>query len=77
MQITNIHEIETAISKYGEIVLKKNKNEVLVMSMEEYKEEMLNNKIEKHLLQSEKNIEEGKTVKATEVFKELKAKYEF
>lgn len=77
MQITNIQEIETAISQYGEIVLKKNKNEVVVMSMDEYKDKTLNERIKRHLIQSEKDIEEGRTVKATEVFKGLKAKYEF
>lgn len=77
MQITNIQEIETAINQYGEVVLKKNKNGVAVMSMEEYKSKMLNERIEKHLLQSEKDIDEGRTVKASEVFKGLKTKYGF
>lgn len=77
MQITNIQEIESAINQYDVVVLKKNKNGVVVMSMEEYKSKMLNERIEKHLFQSEKDIDEGRTVKASEVFKGLKAKYEF
>lgn len=77
MQITNIQEIETAINQYDVVVLKKNKNGVAVMSMEEYKSKMLNERIEKHLIQSEKDIDEGRTVKASEVFKGLKAKYGF
>lgn len=35
MQITNIQEIESAINQYDVVVLKKNKNGVVVMSMEE------------------------------------------
>lgn len=65
------------INQYKEVAFKKNINDVVVMSMEEYKSKMLNERIEKHLLQSEKDIDEGKTVKASEVFKELKAKYGF
>ena len=50
---------------------------MIVISIDESKGKMLNERIEKHLLQSEKDIEEGRTVKATEVFKWLKVKYGF
>lgn len=77
-QLTNIEEIESAVNQYGEIVISKNKkNNVVVMSMEEYKKKMFENDIEKKLLKAEKQIEEGKTVKATEVFKELEELYGF
>ena len=77
-QLTNIEEIESAVNQYGEIVISKNsKNNVIVMSMEEYKKKMFEDKIEKKLLKAEKQIEEGKTVKATEVFKELEELYGF
>lgn len=37
MQQLNIQEIETAVNQYGEIVVSKNnKNNVVIMSMEEY-----------------------------------------
>ena len=69
MQAINMQEVETAMNKYGDIVLTKNeKNNVIVLSVEQYKEK---------LLKAEKQIEEGKTVKATEVFKELEEKYGF
>ena len=78
MQQLNIKEIETAVNQYGEIVLCKNsKNDVVVMSMEEYKKKMFETEIEKKLLKAEKQIEEGKTIKATKVFKELEELYGF
>ncbi len=78
MQAINMQEVETAMNKYGDIVLTKNeKNNVIVLSVEQYKEKLLDEEIEKKLLKAEKQIEEGKTVKATEVFKELEEKYGF
>ena len=76
MQAINIQEVETAINKYGDIVLTKNEeNNVIVLSIEQYKEKLLDEEIEKKLLKAEKQIEEGKTVKATDVFKEWEVKY--
>ena len=78
MQNINMQEVETAMNKYGDIVLTKNeKNNVIVLSVEQYKEKLLDEEIEKKLLKAEKQIEEGKTVKAAEVFKELEEKYGF
>lgn len=77
-QLTNIQAIETALSQYGDIVISKNKkNKAMVMSMEEYSKKLFEEKIEKKLTKAEKQIEEGKTVKASEVFKELEAQYGF
>lgn len=78
MQAINIQEVETAINKYGDVVLTKNsKDNIVVLSVEQYKNKLLNEEIERKLLKAEKQIEEGKTVKATEVFKELEEKYGF
>ena len=78
MQAINMQEVETAMNKYGDIVLTKNeKNNVIVLSVEQYKEKLLDEEIEKKLLKAEKQIEEGKTVKAAEVFKVLEEKYGF
>ena len=78
MQAINMQEVETAMNKYGDIVLTKNeKNNIIVLSVEQYKEKLLDEEIEKILLKAEKQIEEGKTVKAAEVFKELEEKYGF
>ena len=75
-QVTSFQEIETFINQNGEMVIGKNsKNNVIIMSMEEYRNNVLNNATIKKLLKSEEDIENGRTRKATEVIKELRAKY--
>ena len=75
-ELTNLEEIETAVNQYGEIVLSKNnKNNVVVMSMEEYKEKMLDKEIERKILKSEEDYNNGRIRKAKDVFKEWKLKY--
>ena len=75
-QLTNLKEIETAVNQYGEIVVSKNsKNNVVVMSMEEYKKKMLDEEIERKILKSEKDYNNGRVRKAEDVFKEWKLKY--
>ena len=77
-QVTSLKQIEAFINENGEMVIgKNNKNNVIVMSMEEYRKKIFEEQLEKKLLKAEKQIEEGKTVKASEVFKELEAQYEF
>ena len=74
----NIQEVENAINKYGDIVLSKNsKNNIIVMSIEEYRNKLKNDEIEKKLLKAEKQIDEGKTIKSEDVFRELEEKYGF
>lgn len=78
MQAINMQEVEIAIDKYGDIVLTKNsKNNIVIMSVEQYKKKILNDKVEEKLLKAEKQIEEGKTVRAIDVFKELEKEYGF
>ena len=75
-KVASIQEIETAINKYGDVVVSKNnENNVIIMSIEEYKK--LNADIEEHLQKSEEDIEKGRVKDAKEVFKELKEKYGF
>lgn len=77
-QVTSLKEIETVINQNGEMVIgKNNKNNVIVMSMEEYRNNIFDNETVKKLLKSEEDIEKGRTRKATEVIKELRAKYGF
>ncbi len=76
MQLTNIQEIETAINEYGEIVIiKNNKNDVIVMSMEEYKKNNMKTDIIKKLKKSEEEIENGEGIESDIAFKELRQKY--
>ncbi len=75
-QLTNIKELETAVNQYGEIVVRKNKkNNVVVMSMEEYKKKTLDEEIERKILQSEEDYNNGRVRKAEDIFKEWKLKY--
>ena len=75
-KLTNLKEIETAVNQYGEIVISKNnKNNVVVMSMEEYKKKMLDEEIERKILESEEDYNNGRVRKAEDVFKEWKLKY--
>ena len=70
-RLTNLQEIETAVNQYGEIVVSKNnKNNVVLMSMEEYKKKMLDDKIERKILKSEEDYNNGKVRKAEDVFNE-------
>lgn len=76
MQQLNLKEIETAVNQYGEIVVRKNnKNNVVVMSMEEYKRKMLDEEIERKILKSEEDYNNGRVKEAEDVFKEWELKY--
>ena len=75
-QLTNLNEIEAAVDQYGEIVISKNnKNNVIVMSMEEYKKKILDEIIERKILKSEEDYNAGKVREAEDVFEEWKLKY--
>ena len=77
-QVTSLQEIETFINQNGEMVIGKNsKNNVIIMSMEEYRNNIFDNETVTKLLKSEEDIEKSRTRKATEVIKELRAKYGF
>ncbi len=74
MQQINLKEIETAVNRYGEVVLSKNnKNNFIVMSMEEYNKNILREEIIKALKKSEQEIENGEGIESDEAFKKLKA----
>ena len=77
-QVRSIEDIETALNENGEMVIgKNNKNNVIVMSMEEYRNNIFDEETIKSLMKSEEDIENGRTRKATEVIKEFKEKYGF
>lgn len=75
-QVTSIKEIENAINQNGEMVIgKNNRNNVIVMSMEEYRNNIFDEETISCLLKSEEDIKNGRTRKATEVIKEFEEKY--
>ena len=75
-QLTNIKELEKAIDKNGEMLVSKNsKNNVIIMSMEEYNQRIMKEDIIKKLKKSEEEIESGKGIEADVAFKKLRQKY--
>lgn len=52
-----------------------NNNDIVIMKMEEYREKLLKEDIEEHLLKAEDDIRKGRVRDAREVFKAWKEKY--
>ena len=75
IQVTNIQDLKTAVNKNGEMVITMNNNNIVIMKMEEYREKILKEDIEEHLLKAEDDIKNGRVKDAREVFKEWKEKY--
>ena len=75
IQVTNIQDLKTAVNKNGEMVIAMNNDNIVIMKMEEYREKILKEDIEKHLLKAEDDIRNGRVRDAREVFKEWKEKY--
>ena len=77
-QVKNIKDIEMAITENGEMIIGKNEdNNVIVMSMEEYRNNVFDEETIKKLLKSEEDIKHGRTKKAKEVIREFELKYGF
>lgn len=74
-KINDLKEIETAVNKYRKIVVCKKDNNLIAISMEEYKKELLEKDIEEHILKSEEDMKNGRVRRAEDVFKEWKEKY--
>ena len=75
-QLTNLQELEMAVNLNGEVVVTKNdKNNVILMSMEEYKKSLIKDKIKNNLIKAEEDIKLGRVRDAEEVFNEWNAKY--
>ena len=75
-QLTNLQELEMAVNLNGEVVVTKNdKNNVILMSMEEYKKSLIKDKIKNNLIKADEDIKLGRVRDAEEVFKEWNAKY--
>ena len=75
-QVTSLKEIETIVNENGEAIIgKNNKNNMVIMSMEEYRNNIFDKETVQKLLKSEEDIKNGKTKNATVVIKELREKY--
>lgn len=60
IQVTNIQDLKVAVNKNGEMVIAMNNNDIVIMKMEEYREKLLKEDIEEHLLKAEDDIKNGK-----------------
>lgn len=68
--------IEAALNKYGDIVLSKNeRNNVFVMSIEEYRKKLLDEEIDRKIMESEEDYNNGRVKDAEDVFKEWEEQY--
>ena len=75
IQVTNIQDLKTAVNQNGEMVIAMNNNDIVIMKMEEYREKLLKEDIEEHLLKAEDDIRNGRVKDSREVFKGWKEKY--
>ena len=77
IQVTNIQDLKTAVNQNGEMVIAMNNNDIVIMKMEEYREKLLKEDIEEHLLKAEDDIRNGRVKDAREVFKGWKRNMEY
>ena len=76
----SLKEIENTLNEYEEIyepiiVKRDNKSDVVILSLKDYKEKLLELGIIEHLQKSEEDIENGRTISANKLFEELRAEY--
>lgn len=79
-RVIKLQEVEEELNNQDEInepivVKRDNKSDVVIVSMKEYKEKLLELDIIKHLQKSEEDIEKGRTIPANKVFEELRDEY--
>ena len=56
IQVTNIQDLKTAVNQNGEMVITMNNNDIVIMKMDEYREKLLKEDIEEHLLKAEEVV---------------------
>lgn len=81
-KVIDVKEIETTLNENEEIiepiiVKRKNKSDVVILSIDEYKEKFLEEEIIKHLKKSEEDIKNKRTIPADKVFEELRNDYDY
>ena len=77
IQVTNIQDLKTAVNQNGEMVITMNNNDIVIMKMEEYREKILKEDIEKHLLRAEDDIRNGRVRDAKKFLKNGKRNMEY
>ena len=74
-KVITVEEMEKIANEYTNIeepiiVKRANKNDLVILSMEEYKKKLFLNELDKKIQEGEEDIKNGKTHKLRDVFKE-------
>ncbi len=71
IQITKIKDLKPEVNQNKTM----DNDDVVIMKMEEYKNKMLDEEIERKILKSEEDYNNGRVKKAEDVFKDWKERY--
>lgn len=77
-----VKDIETTINEYENIsepiiIKRKNKSDLMIISVEEFNKRTALYKLEKEIDEAERDIEKGRVFSAKNVFEELGKKYDY
>jgi len=77
-----VKDLEDTLANYEDIeepiiVKRENKSDVVILSMKEYKEKLMELDIINHLQKSEEDIENKRVISANRVFEDLRNEYEY
>ena len=81
-KVITVEEMEKIANEYTNIeepiiVKRANKNDLVILSMEEYKKKLFLNELDEKIQEGEEDIKNSKTHKLRDVFKELRSEYGF
>lgn len=81
-KVITVEEMEKIANEYTNIeepiiVKRANKNDLVILSMEEYKKKLFLNELDEKIQEGEEDLKNGKTHKLRDVFKELRSEYGF
>ena len=77
-----LKDVEYTLSQYEEIdepiiVKREEKSDVVILSLKDYKEKLLEIDVIRHLKKAEDDIDNDRVTPADEVFRNLREKYEY
>ena len=81
-KVIHVDEMEKTVNKCTNIeepiiVKRKNNNDLVILSIEEYKKKLFLNDLDKKIQEGEEDIKNGKTHKLRDVLKELRSEYRY
>ena len=79
-KVISVEEMEKTVNEYTNIeepiiVKRKNNNDLVILSMEEYKKKLFLNELDKKIQEGEDDILNGKTYKLRDVIQEFRSEY--